>query len=507
MSAVIAFVVALVWFVVRRRADVPSSGAGRVRRQFRGRSGLHLLVWFVLCPVLFVALLALFFRPTVADAVLVALLLPVCAPWPLARFVAIPLGWPRATALLCSLADWTWGVDRSGGAALGAVLAARNGRAADVDVARARVERIDLLSGAGVVAAAFVADHDGDVDASERFLDAVDCFDPRVLPSVARRLARELRAQHLIARGAWADLAALPADGSRFVAFARRCGARLAGVGSVDERDDGALRRAWWLAPRRRRTQVLLELALAAPLVPSAASTPVESSPASPSSPPETDPAPTQPLPRALALHLATMSAQRTPTEAELGAIATAWDVALKAERGAWASRARSLGVVDVDVVARGVEETVVASLAAIVEQLDLSSSSLAAMPPLLAHAVERVRAERLDALEIATAALRHRLQQAGDDVGGDLAPVFELREWLALRALYASVARTGADGRALAWQACQWTLCDLGVRLWNVRGEHRLANAIHRWLRAESVVVSDDRARETHEFNVRCGP
>jgi hypothetical protein len=503
MSASVAAVAAVVVaafarLVARGHAQESTSSTGNRRRTFRGRSAASLIVWLLLFPLLVLTTLSLVVRPSLADVVLLVTLLPICLPWPLARFVTIPMGAPRLTAALCRLADWTWGVDRAGGAALGAVLAARNGRVADIAVARARVERIDLLGGAGVVAAAFLADHDGDIDGSDRLLQALDCFDRRVVPAAARRLARELQARHLIARGAWPGLAVLPTDGSRFVVFARRCAARLAGVGPADARADEALRFAWMLAPRRSRTRVLLDRALAAPL---------STSPPPVVTPPDDGARAALPLPRALSLYVATTTQRPAPTIAQVVALADAWGEALATERPAWTARARALGVVDLDVVARGVEETVVDSLVTLVERLDLSLAAITELPPLFARAVDKVRTGRLDALDIAAAALRHRLQEANADAGGDLAPVFELREWLALRALYDDVARTGADGRALAWQACQSTLCEFGVRLWNRRAEHRLANAVHRWLRDESVVVGDERARETHEFNVRCGP
>jgi hypothetical protein len=90
---------------------------------------------------------------------------------------------------------------------------------------------------------------------------------------------------------------------------------------------------------------------------------------------------------------------------------------------------------------------------------------------------------------------------------GQDLTPVGELREWLAVRDLYEAVARTGRDGRMLAWEASHWTLCEIAVRLWNVRAEHRLANAMFRWLLAEATALGDLRGIETQQANVRCGP
>ena len=94
-------------------------------------------------------------------------------------------------------------------------------------------------------------------------------------------------------------------------------------------------------------------------------------------------------------------------------------------------------------------------------------------------------------------------------DFGGviDLAPIDELREWVALQELVERVARTGVDGRYVAYEAMQWVVCERAVRLWNSRGERRLANALFRWLLREAERVDDVRGIETQTANVKCGP
>jgi hypothetical protein len=241
-----------------------------------------------------------------------------------------------------------------------------------------------------------------------------------------------------------------------------------------------------------------------------AASTSSSSSSSSSTSSPAA-PLPSEPLPRALAMHVRLTAPTVQPSAAQLVDLARAWSEAVDAARDTWAARARSRGVLDAAAVTRGVEDTVVASLAAALEPLDLSGLVVVEQPPLLVRAIDQLRTARLDALEIAVAAIAHRLDDVADaDAAGDgaagLSPVGELREWAALRALYEAVARLGTDGRRLAWQAAQSTVCEQAVRLWNVRREHRLSNAMNRWLRDETRRVGDARALETHEANVACG-
>jgi len=481
----------------RRRPSPPPKGA-RAARLYRDPPPLFVLTWLFVLPPWLLAFAGLW-RGDV-DVARVAVLvggLVVALPWPWARLFAIPLGWPRAAAALAHLAAHTWRADRDGGAALAAVLAARNsGDAHDVARARARVEQLDRLGGAGVVAAALLADHDGDVGLSARTLEAVACFDRRVVPPAARRVAVELRAQHLLARGDWSALRKLAPEGSRFAVFAARCAARLDPAGRAAPTDEWTLRLRWLLTPRRRRTRALLTRALARPAAPASAAPPTPAEPLS---------APT--LQRAVALQVWSTKAARVLTPDHLTELGHAWAEALDSLEQQRRTAGLGVGVpVGAGPIAGGADgfaDGVVVALAELAALLDLSRFSLVDQPAVLVRAIERERTARLDALEIAVAALALRLEQADS---GDLPPSLELREWLGLRALYDGVARMGADGRALAWQTAKSTICEAAVRLWNVRGEHRLAHAMNRWLLSESLAVGDERSRETHEFNVRCG-
>jgi hypothetical protein len=489
VGAVIAAVVIAARYAVEANKHQGTTST-TTRRTFQSRSFGFVLVWLLLWPLwvgLLYALLTQGWHPVAAGFALV--LTPMCIPWLLVRAVFIPLGLPRGAWALTHLADWVWGRDRAGGAMIAAVLAAgARRRQKDLAWARARLQKLDLLSGAGVVAAALLADIDGDAARARALFQAFKSFDDRVVPKTARHIAIEHELIELLAAGdldaaTWVDV-----RGSRFGHFARAVAARLGGRDEVSLFTDLRLRLFWLLAPRRRRTLPLLRTALRArPPKKQQATTTTTTT--------------TAPLPHALALHVSATQ-QTSPTLADVQALAEAWDPALKEASLDLVKRARALGVHDVDDVARGIEETVTASLCDLVAQLDLSDVDVKEQPLLLQTAIERVRAERMDALETATAALRLRNEQTID-----LAAVDELREWAALRALYVSVQRTGSDARAVAYDAAQWTLCEVAVRLWNVRAEHRLANAVFRMLLDEATALKDTRGIETQTANVKCGP
>ena len=459
------------------------------RRTWQTRSMGFVLVWLLGWP-LWLALLYgnLFEGPHPVAVVIAVALTPVCVPWLLVRGIFVPLGWPRAAWALTHLADWTWGRDRAGGAALAAVLAAAaRRRDRDIAWARDRVQRLDLLGGAGVVAAALLADLDGDAGRARALVNTLASFDARVVPLTARHVAIEHQLLEHLNNNDLAAVVDVDVKGSRFGLFARACARRLTGRERRSRLNDLRLRALWLMAPRRRNTRALLHAALRAE--PTATTTTTTTTTTS------------APLPHALALHVATTQ-QTAPVLSDVQALATAWDPALKIAARELSIRARALGVHHVDDVARGIEETVTAALCDLVAPLDLSAVDVKAQPLLLQAAIERVRSERLDALEAATAALRVRSEQCID-----LAAVDELREVATLRALYLSVQRTGADARALAYDVCQWILCEVAVRLWNVRAEHRLANAVFRMLLDEATALRDTRGIDTQTANVKCGP
>ncbi len=486
VGAIIAAVVIAGRYAAQANQKSPTSGP---RRTYQNRSLAFLLVWLFVWPLWLILILGGVVGERSWEALAFATALaPLCIPWLLVRFVFIPAGLPRGAWLIAHLADWTWGRDRGGGALIAAVLAAgAKKRPKDIAWARQRLQRLELLGGAGVVATALLADLDGDGARARALLRAFDAFDARVVPKTARHIAIEHRILELLRSADLAAIVDVDVKGSRFGRFARACARRLIGIDQRSLWGDAQLQGLWLLAPRRRRNRALCRSALQAlPRPPTAKTTTTTT---------------TAPLGHALALHVAATQAA-APSLGEVQALAAAWDPALKSAARDLAIRARALGVHNVDDVTRGIEETVTTSLADLVKEVDLSAVDVKTQPLLLQTAIEHVRSERLDALETATAALRLRNEQSID-----LAAVDELREVAAVRALALLVQRTGDDGRALAYDASQWTLCEVAVRLWNVRGEHRLANAIFRMLLDEATALRDTRGMDTQASNVKCGP
>lgn len=458
---------------------------------------------------------------------LAALGVVLLVPWPLARAITIPLGWPRATWVLAVLADWTWGLDRGGGAYCAAVIAFRR-RPTPQGAAFLVKREAKLVRPGGALPAALglLALHHGDVDGARALFATERHYDPWKTPRLARCIAREWLAADMAARGAWNELAAFDGGRSRACFFLARCARRLVAAatppappaeappatqGSSPSQSsssqssssqssssqssssaataapssatrtwrapsDFMLRLAWLLAPARRVTRPLLDRALALPVDDARDAVDGEGVPADVRTQGDAvavavkrddDRAPgarAAATAAALRLHV---DALRTPpsyrTAASLVAVARAWEAALP--------RAPSL-----------VDEGVVDGLVELIHDVDLRAAVVDDPPPLLARAVDRVRAERIEALEQASDAL-HRRAEAPID----LPPADELREIAALRAAYERAARAGPEAQRLAWEAVHAQACALAVHLWNVRKETRVANATFRWLLDEA--------------------
>jgi hypothetical protein len=483
------------------------------RRTWSGRSGGYLIAWLLAGPTWLTTLLMLVDGR--AQPLQLALLLAstlALFPWPLTRTVLIPLGLVRSAWWLTRLSDWTWGRDLRGGAAVAAVLAAWRGqppptsaigarwrrivtRPDDLRWARERVQRLELFGAGGAVAALLLADLDGDTDRADGLADVVAAFDPVVVPAAAARLVAE--------RTLWR----IADDDTRTVESRRDAIGTLASHGSPTVRLCQALLRrdaapgvgvrlacAWWwlLAPRRRQTWPLLVGIRR--LLPASPTAPVR--PATP--PPAADAG--DALARAAARH-AELTGRRDIGVDDVVTLAGLWQAGLPRVLGWLRSRAVTLNV-DAEEAAREFEAGIEAALRPHVERLDLGGIDLRTLPPVLQCVVDDIRSARMDALEIAVAAWRHRLE-----AGIDRAPVDEFREWASLRTLAHAVARTGSDGRCLAWETSKGVVAELAVRLWNVRRERRLANAIFRALLVEARAVGDLRTAETMAENVACGP
>lgn len=511
-------------FLLRQLARLVSSPTTPARRTFNRDVQPWLVVWLVVGPVWLLCSLGLWATGHVVYAAGLVVSSVVLVPWWFARTVAIPLGLVRTSTALAWLARLRWGADVGGGMAVAAVLAAaqqqhpalttwrrrwtarlhRPERA--MRMARERVQRLDLLGAGGVLSAALLADLDDDSAQAERLLASLQHFDPRVVPAPVRQLAAERRARRIL-RGDDDDtlapatmrvqrrrhaLAGLDAAGSPTVALLQA----LLDLDEAPERLSARWRvRWWWLrAPRRWFTRTFIHTRPAGwPSLQNAQPVVVDDHTAPPAA------ADASALDRALHLHV---HALRAPPSLERACdVAAAWDLGFDSVQQRTRQRASALGVNAVDAV-NDLDATIQQALRAMVEALDLRDVDAHALPARLGAAVADVRSHRLDALETTTAAWRDRI-----DSGVELPPVDELREWTSLMVLADDVAKTGSDGRFVAYETLQWCVCERAVRLWNTRNEHRLGNAMFRWLLNEARVVDDTRGIETQTANVACGP
>ena len=545
---------AVVRFAVSRASEAStstsSSSSSTASRPWQGRSGGFLAVWIVVGLPWWVALFALlngvFTGPAVVGVLVGGVVL---FPWPLARLLSIPLGLASISVVLARLANWTWGVEpRSGSAVAGALASwraerwmsgssrwgrllrwtgvARRGLA----LSRRQLTQAELIGPAACVATAIFARIDGDatnngdMDAADMMMDAAGTFDPRVMPSVVRRMVADDQVRRRLARGGLESLAtdvdaSAPIAGDSptvaFLAAAQRFLGQ-AGQGSVGSRI--ALAWAWLQAPRRREAWawfVAQRRSRAAAVVVTtevgadigdgrqsdAAILDLEKDGASRLTAMAADCLDIGALRAALRWH-AEILASSTVSLDDVVALTRLWQDGLPEAESHVRDRSRALGLTEGSVDVGSMGDTVRTALRGAVEGLDLSAADLAHAPSLLLDVVEEVRGERLDQLDIAVAALRSRTEQRQG-----LPAIFELQEWLGVRRLAGLVARCGRDGRYQAYEAFQWTVCEQAVWLWNDRREHRLGNAIFRWLLAEAEVLDDTRGIETQKANVRCGP
>jgi hypothetical protein len=517
----------LIMAVARRLYGTPPDPA---RRTWSGRSGSWGVVWLLAGPTWLATMLWLRmegFHPVACAALAVTTLL--LFPWPITRMVLIPLGLSRLAASVTRLADWTWSEDPTGGAALAAVLAASQSapdhgvdqpaggpgllarcrrmvsRPADVASARQRLQGLDLVSAGGVMAAAVMADSDNDHEAGDALAASLDHFDPQVVPVAALRLRAERTVWRLMANTLITDderrrtLLDLPRHGSSTVALVQAL------VRRQDEptpRHRAAVGWWWLMAPRKRHTWALLR---GTTWLPTTATTTTATTATTATTTTTTTTATTTTTTTltfgAAAQRHAELAAREVVLVVDVAELAGAWEQALADAVATVRARATVLGVHGDD-AEDGLRATVHNALVSLVNRLDLSAVDTATLPAGMQRAIDDVRSQRMDALEITVAAWRLRLQDAIDRQ-----PIDELREWTALRRLGGAVARTGSNGAWLAHEASQWVVCELAVRLWNVRREHRLANAIFRSLLDDATRVGDTRGAETQRANIACGP
>lgn len=430
--------------------------------------------------------------------------------WPLARWVAIPLGRPLAAFHLARLAR-AWSHDRLGGAALTGAVALLHRR--DHDDARAadlaeRLAAATPLGAAGIAANGLLAASRGDRDAARDLLRAAIDMESQGPPTLTSTFAADWLAADAAERGDWAAIVRLgqgPISHSRATTLLLAIARRL--LSERPSPTDAGLTLAWLLAPRHQLTRPLVDRARATPRV-LHRRPPAEQKPPPPPVPEASDEPrlPDDPFARALALH-AHWSA-RDPlllrvVPARLGDLARAWDELHR--RGLVhqhiAARAAALGV-----PARA-EATVDAFFRDAAEELaDLSLRAgvgLGEVVPepgaVTERAVALLRSRLLTELEAAAETMESRTLAKRS-----LPAVDEFREWSRLRQLHEHAAKLGGmELRHLVFPQIHRVACNFAVWLWNERKEYAIATPIFRWLLAEAEAVGDEAAIELQRKNV----
>lgn len=473
-------------------------------------------------------------------------LYPVLAPWPIVRLVLIPLGLPRAAALLARLAFFVLGNDTRSGAAFAGALALARSRDHDERLAEVLERRVTREAPRPVPISV------RDPEFASRLVDGHACAALGLLE--VSRGAPE-RARPLL----WAAL-----DFPGRPSAQRVCLAWVAAE-AFDRRDDAALERLaalnpsrWWrlLVLLRRSAQVLAhavrlrkEPPEPLPVWQSAVGLPPSArllvALARRRAPQARVPAPWQqalllwrfvralrpslwPLVRealrappaptfdfedyaalpepedgllawAVSLHARLLGTAPEAREGRsLAALAWAWDTTLAApETGRLlAERELALGVREAEDAVARLTAAVTGDLAAAARESGVALPE--GGPQLLEDAAWQQRSELLDALRESAQALHRRVDE------GRLLPYdAELREWAAVRARYDAALLLGEDVRRLAFREALVPVTHHGAWLFNSCGAKALAHAEFRWLLHEAEAVEDAPSVEMLRRNV----
>ncbi|PRQ07263.1 hypothetical protein [Enhygromyxa salina] len=418
-------------------------------------------------------------------------------PWPLTRLVLIPLGWWRAAYNMAQLSGWVWRGDVSGGqlvAGAWAVLRQRHPSPSAIVWLSARRDEIEPLGAPGVLGSALLADAVGDHAAARRLMQIVADFDDDHRPPLTRYLANEWLVADAASRGAWADVelrGRSPHRRSRASKLLGDVAARLIGYPPVPGNFVLVVR--WLLAPSRVRTFALVWRALLEP--------PVQAVPEVRR--PSTAPAITLEGPALLAAHSGAIACGRIPTT-ELQQLGRGWDHMLSdpGVRSQTARRALALRAGDPDLVLERLGRQVEADLSALARAGAVPLAELEVHSKTLRRVARELRHALLDELAIMSEGLEARVRARRQ-----LAPLDELREFLALREHYERVCELGGPELVrIAFSQIHDPLCNLAVWLWDERGETGIATAMFRWLGHEAVMAGDEQAAELQRRNVACG-
>ncbi len=181
---------------------------------------------------------------------LALLSLMLVAPWPLARWVAIPLGMHRVAYWLARVSPLVWATDPAGGAMFAAAWAVLRG--GDRDAARwveARAPTSTALTPAVLGALGLLAAARGDHREADGFLEATTWFDLRTAPNALCRYVASYRMARAAQRGRWAQVESIAASGP--VTYDAKLLAAVAGrlLDRDDAADEPTMRWLYWTRP------------------------------------------------------------------------------------------------------------------------------------------------------------------------------------------------------------------------------------------------------------------
>jgi hypothetical protein len=485
------------------RMVVRQRGGGNKRPGQQGIAGSWgAFVWFVLVPTslpLLVGVLA-------GQLYLLPLLLAIgllTFPWPIARLVLIPLGLPRLAYFLTWTSDYTFHLDRQGGAALAGAWALVRQPKLDEAAAEWIAQKLaqgEVLRGAGVFASGLLLAARGDLDGARALIESVHDLDPRASPPALGRFASSWLAADAAARGDWlrvGELGLRLGDSGREAWLLSAVAQTLRFEPMAPGRLGLWLR--WAIAPHRSKTLPIVRRALAA--LDGAFVEPEADAPRTPTAPAHEG----DDFSTALSLHASLLRRSRGAVKGdEVRALSHAWDVVLSdrvTERGIEA-RALVLGASGpkpaLDRLRGAIEEDIVA----VVLAADLSLSELGAHSATAERVRRGVRDRLLSEVEAMADAIRRRA-----DERRELPAIDEWREWNALHRAYARGVRlAGQDFRRLAFHKVHPDACSLAVWLFNDRKQRPLGNAIFRFLLTEAEAIDDPRAIALQTKNVGCG-
>ncbi|PRP93806.1 hypothetical protein ENSA5_42080 [Enhygromyxa salina] len=418
-------------------------------------------------------------------------------PWPITRFVLIPLGWWRAAWNMAQLSGWVWRGDVAGGqlvAGAWAVLRRRRPSAAAIAWLSAERDELPSLGAPGVLGSALLADALGDHAAARRLMQIVAEFDGDQHPPLTRYLANEWLVADAASRGAWAEVelrGRSPHRRSRATRLLGDVAARLIGYPPVPS--NLALILRWLVAPSRLQTLALVRRALREP---QAEVVPAVRRPSE---------LPAAPLegPALLAAHSEAIASGKIPTD-QLMSLGRSWDrlLADPALRSQTAHRALALRAGDPDSVLERLGRQVEADLFALARAGAVPLAELEGDSKALRRVARELRHELLDELAIMSEGLDARVRARRQ-----LAPLDELREFLTIREHYEQVCELGGNELVrVAFSQIHDPMCKLAVWLWDERGDSSIANAMFRWLGHEAVMAGDEEAAELQRRNVACG-